>query len=78
MVEPRTHEVKVQSSNPATPREPVTNIRQSYISEAVIVGCTVYSYVNEIFILGCQCQPVLAGLLQHSALRMLRVSPALN
>ncbi len=26
------------------PREPVTNIRQTYISEAVIVGYTVYTH----------------------------------
>ncbi len=55
LVEPQTHMVKVPSSNPSGP---VTGIRRSYISEAVIVE-------SELFILGCQYQTVFAGLLQH-------------
>ncbi len=41
MVEPRTHVVKCPELESGLLR---TNIRQSYISEAVIVGCTFYTH----------------------------------
>ncbi len=44
LVEPQTHEVKIPSSILAASGGPALNIRQSYISEVVIVGYTVYTH----------------------------------
>ena len=73
VVERWTSEPKVPSSNPV-PGEPGINVRRSDISDAIMIGCAVCRVARQLSSLVSQYQPVVAGLLQHSALRMLRVS----
>ncbi len=45
LVEPQTHVVKVPSLNLVAPQRPGTNFYQITFSEAVKVGCTVYTHL---------------------------------
>ena len=56
------------------PRGPSINVRRSYISDAIVIGCAACRVAMQLSSLVCQYQPVFAGLLQHSVLRMLWVS----
>ncbi len=60
LVELRTHKVKVPSSNPTSINPPKLHFRGGDSGMHCLHS---QSSVNEILILGCQYQPVLAGLL---------------
>ena len=62
VVERWTSEPKVPSSNPV-PGGPGIDVRRSYISDAIMIGCAVCRVAMQLSSLVSQYQPVLAGLL---------------